>query len=183
MALQGMNRETSDSIESEYISGHAQKEVEETRHELKRIKREQQKLDRTIRVHQNLLDRMNAEPDKLYVSMSGLNLVAWGSKADEWLRGEALFLAQQKRQGTDDPWVPLAEKYVASEMVRRIRVTQEAAAAEHERKRQERIKSHRKPDVVMEGRRCAACGKKSARINDYCKKCARENGIVVHGKI
>ena len=30
---------------------------------------------------------------------------------------------------------------------------------------------------------CVKCGKKPRRINDYCKRCAREEGVLVKGKI
>lgn len=49
--------------------------------------------------------------------------------------------------------------------------------------RAERIAAHRRPDVVMEGRKCSRCHKKPARVDDLCKICAREAGILVHGKI
>ena len=32
-------------------------------------------------------------------------------------------------------------------------------------------------------RKCSSCGRKPARIDDLCKKCARAQGIVVHGKV
>jgi len=49
--------------------------------------------------------------------------------------------------------------------------------------RRERIASRPKVEAVEMGRKCIACQRKPARIDDYCKKCARANGIIVHGKI
>ena len=37
--------------------------------------------------------------------------------------------------------------------------------------------------IVAAVRRCSKCNKKPARIDDLCKVCAREDGIIVHGKI
>lgn len=46
-----------------------------------------------------------------------------------------------------------------------------------------RIAAHRKPDVVHEGTKCANCGKRPARVDHLCKRCAKEAGILPHGKI
>lgn len=58
---------------------------------------------------------------------------------------------------------------------------EEKRSRRREAERQERIAANRKPDVTMDGTRCQ-CGK-PARIDGWCKKCARANGVIVHGKI
>lgn len=60
------------------------------------------------------------------------------------------------------------------------------AGSVREQERQARLEARRRAtrsatpsSEVM----CVACGKRPRRIDDYCKRCAREAGIVVHGKI
>lgn len=51
-------------------------------------------------------------------------------------------------------------------------------------KRQARMSSRPDTSVTqIPARMCIACNRKAARIDDYCKKCARAHGIIVHGKI
>jgi hypothetical protein len=45
--------------------------------------------------------------------------------------------------------------------------------------RQQQEEAAAKAQAVM----CAKCGKKPRRINEYCKRCARDEGIIVKGKI
>lgn len=43
--------------------------------------------------------------------------------------------------------------------------------------------ARRPADAVPADRRCVACGKKPARIDDLCKRCAHAAGTLPHGKI
>lgn len=78
-----------------------------------------------------------------------------------------------------------------SAMVEELRIVRDGmlpAVQAHEEelrqaRRDVRLAAHRKPDVVMTGTICSKCGKKPARVDDLCKKCAREAGTLPHGKI
>lgn len=42
--------------------------------------------------------------------------------------------------------------------------------------------ARRPADVVQEGTKCSSCKKRPARVNDLCKRCARETGLLAKGK-
>lgn len=64
------------------------------------------------------------------------------------------------------------------------RTTNDLKQLEAEIRREERLMK-RPPvqAVVQQGRKCVKCGKRDAKVDDYCKRCARDEGIIVHGKV
>lgn len=111
-------------------------------------------------------------------------------RADSLLRQLPPDAAIYRAEDTGDEAFDAARREMVR-MLEELRSEHEAArpvvddikAARRELERQERIAAHRKPDVVMETRRCSSCGKKPAKVDDLCKRCAYASGVMPHGKI
>ena len=149
---------------------------------------EREKLSRAIALRQQKmddLDRLNAIFDELEGILGG-----WDWEADI---SRMLLVAPQV----------LALKTEAERIMRRSELKRTKGFSDvltrftklyyiktnlvHDLKRVVTIEKHRRARVAqevteMQGSKCIKCGK-PARIDNYCKRCARDEGIIVHGKI
>jgi hypothetical protein len=100
---------------------------------------------------------------------------------------QALVLALDARDAFLE--FPVAAAEALRELATAIAVLRELERREREReqtrRRDERLaeRAQKRAAPVVDSPRCIRCGKKPRQIDDYCKKCARDLGIIVHGKI
>lgn len=102
------------------------------------------------------------------------------ARAEELARAER----EIERKHREEARQRLAAKHsaTAAELLPTIKESQ--AMREQARSNQiEEARRRRESQQAPPERKCIDCKKKQARIDDYCKKCARANGIIVHGKI
>lgn len=109
---------------------------------------------------------------------------------EETARLNRLLIEWDRLHATDpDTWTPEDGDLVAMlELMREVRdetlpQLREMERQEREQERRDRLEAARKPAVVMDGTRCSSCGRRPARVDDLCKRCAHAAGVMPHGKI
>jgi hypothetical protein len=121
-----------------------------------------------------LIDRTDGDGPTVFTSRDDLlqwiSLEKYAFCFSSEIKAAIVYLAQVARNTLGD--FDGVERDARAEASGREREARVAAG------RQERSKA-----APVMGRVCVRCGKKPARLDDYCKRCARDVGIIVHGKI
>lgn len=138
-------------------------------------------------VLENKRDRAKELIDEFFKLQDTYLQTTVGEMSDrDWTNiARAISMIDEAAQIGVDLSIPLPEELVVAGVSLRA-VYDDHTRIRNEQARRDKIAARQaaRPELTpMAGRKCSMCHKKPARVDDLCKVCARQSGIIIHGKV